>query len=383
MPPFKTLLAASLLLLAFMPATASAGLYSSDKNNFGTLKTSLTDASKYRYATLVSTTVGGDNFETLHQLARIYADILEKDMGVPVSLYDTDALQLKNIENYRTSAIEQIQDKNFNATVQTCAVASTFLYPSTVSNLLRIMAPDMVITRNDPAVHAQLVDVSKHFLAQDLGVLMKMCEAAPSRQQVGAFKAFLEALQKEQPSIASTARLSQHRVQANAEQTSEDARRAEIDRQAWARKAEQDKAYQAAEDARDAKSLADQAAVREEKRLKAQRDEAARQQALAARTPEQVNWDNQRNEDVQQCYKYSAMNKVATDANNQGFSIEKAEQYLVDARGLKGQDAQDMRSIIRVVRLTHANDTPNQAFTTEYDRCLALRAKKHAAAAAN
>jgi surfactin synthase thioesterase subunit len=46
-------------------------------------------------------------------------------------------------------------------------------------------------------------------------------------------------------------------------------------------------------------------------------------------------------------------------------------------------DAQDMRDTIRVVRLTHANDTPMQAFTIEYDRCLALRAKKHAAAAAN
>ncbi len=42
-----------------------------------------------------------------------------------------------------------------------------------------------------------------------------------------------------------------------------------------------------------------------------------------------------------------------------------------------------MRSIIRVVRLTHANDTPSQAFTTEYDRGLALRAKKHAAATTN
>ncbi|VVN03277.1 hypothetical protein PS664_03417 [Pseudomonas fluorescens] len=383
MPPFKTLLAASLLLISCLPGAANAGLYSSDKNNFGILKTNLTDASKYRYAALVSTSSEGDNFETLHQLSRIYAEILEKDMGVPVALYNADTLHLKNIDTYRAAAIEQIRRKNFTATADTCALASTFLYPSTVSNLLRIMAPDIVIPRNDPAIHAQLVDVSKHFLAQDLGVLMKMCEASPSRKQTAAFKEFLEALQKEQPYIASTARLSQHRIQANAEQNAEDARRAEIDRKAFARKAEQDKAYQAVEDARDAKILADQAAVREEQRLKAQRAEQTRQQALAARTPEQVNRDNQQNEDVHFCYKYAAMNKVATDANNQGMSIERAEQVLVDMRGLKGQDAEDMRSTIRVVRLTHANDTPNQAFTLEYDRCLALRAKKRAEGSLN
>ena len=232
---------------------------------------------------------------------------------------------------------------------------------------------------NDPAELTEIANVSKHFLAKDLGVLMKMCDASATRKQTNAFKEFLEALQKEQPYIASNARLSQHRAQANAEQTAEDARRAEIERKAWARKAERDKAYQAAEDARDAKIRNDQAAVREEKALKAQRDEAARQQALAARTPEQVTRDNERYEDAQFCYKYAAMNKVATDANNQGLSIERAEQILVDARGLKGQDAEDMRATIRVVRLTHANDTPNQAFTIENDRCLALRAKKRAA----
>lgn len=96
-----------------------------------------------------------------------------------------------------------------------------------------------------------------------------------------------------------------------------------------------------------------------------------------------MNRDNQQNEDVHFCYKYAAMNKVATDANNQGMSIERAEQVLVDMRGLKGQDAEDMRSTIRVVRLTHANDTPNQAFTLEYDRCLALRAKKRAEGSLN
>jgi len=44
MPPLKTLLAASLLLISCLPGAANAGLYSSDKNNFGILKTNLTDA---------------------------------------------------------------------------------------------------------------------------------------------------------------------------------------------------------------------------------------------------------------------------------------------------------------------------------------------------
>ena len=35
-----------------------------------------------------------------------------------------------------------------------------------------------------------------------------------------------------------------------------------------------------------------------------------------------------------------------------------------------------MRDTIRVVRYTHANDTPNPAFTLEYDRYLAFRAGK-------
>ncbi len=379
MPSFKTLLAASLLLISTLPGFVSAGLYSSDRNNFAALKTSLTDVGKYRYAALLATKQNADNFEIIHRLARIYADVLEKDMGVPVKLYETDTLQLKNIENYRASAIEQIQRKNFTATAETCAVASTFLYPSTTGHLLRIIAPDLLVQRNDPAQLTEIANVSKHFLAQDLGILMKMCDSSSTRKQTAAFKEFLEALQTEQPYIVSNARLSQHRIQANAEQSAEEARRAEIDRQAWARKAERDKAYQAAEDAREAKIRAEQIAAREEKARKAQSAEAARQQALAARTPEQVTRDNQRYEDAQFCYKYAAMNKVATDANNQGMSIERAEQILVDARGLTGQDAEDMRSTIRVVRLTHANDTPNQAFTIENDRCLALRAKKRAA----
>lgn len=379
MPPFKTLLAASLLLTSFITGTASAGLYSSDRNNFAQLKTDLTEIGKYRYAALLATKQNADNFEIILRLARIYADVLEKDMGVPVKLYGADTLQLRNIENFRASAIEQVQRKNFSATADTCAVASTFFYPSTVGHLLRIMAPDLLINRNDPKVLAEIADVSKHFFAQDLGLLTKLCDSSASRKQTAAFKELLEALQKDQPNIAGSARLSQLREQAKTEQTTEDARRAEIERKAMARRAEQEKAYQAAEAAREAKLVAEQAALREEKRLQAQRNEAARQQALAARTPEQVTRDNQRIEDVQFCYKYAAMNKVATDANNQGLSIERAEQILVDARGLKGQDADDMRSTIRVVRLTHANDTPNQAFTIENDRCLALRAKKRAA----
>ena len=39
MPSFKTLLAASLLLISTLPGIASAGLYSSDRNTFATLKT--------------------------------------------------------------------------------------------------------------------------------------------------------------------------------------------------------------------------------------------------------------------------------------------------------------------------------------------------------
>lgn len=39
MPSFKTLLAASLLLISTLPGITSAGLYSSDRNTFATLKT--------------------------------------------------------------------------------------------------------------------------------------------------------------------------------------------------------------------------------------------------------------------------------------------------------------------------------------------------------
>ncbi|MBX9914533.1 MAG: hypothetical protein K2Y25_11615 [Pseudomonadaceae bacterium] len=286
MPPFKTLLAASLLLISFMSGAASAGLYSSDTNNFFTLKTKLTDARQYRYAALVSAgDIGGDNFETLHRLARIYADILEKDMGVHVKLYETDALKLKNSNNFMTSAIEQIQRKNFSATADTCAVASTFLYPSTVSNLLRIMAPDLLVARNDPALYAKIVDLSKDTLAQELGVLMKMCDVSASRKQTAAFKQFLEALHGEQSYIVSSARVSQGSERAIAASAAEDAEREEISKKALARNAERDKAYQDAEDARDAKIIADRAAELAENKRMAQRQEDARQQALAARPP--------------------------------------------------------------------------------------------------
>ncbi len=283
---FRKFLAFGLLFISLFPLTSSAGLYSTDYNSFSKLKKKLTDFNNYRYAALIYSPANGDSFESYIILAKTYADILEKDMGVKVKLYETDSMHLQNINNFRLYAAQEINRKDFDPGNSTCSVATTFLYPSAVSGVLRIMGPGLVLAKDDPAIRADIVNESKHYLSEDISLLMKMCDRSKFREQNNAFKEFLKALQGEQNYITSEAGRSLYHAQAVAASAAEDAARDAASKKALEQYAAKDKKDQEIEHAREAKIIADRKAELAEQKRQAQLKEDARQKVLAAHTPD-------------------------------------------------------------------------------------------------
>lgn len=381
MSPLKKIVSAGILFTLLLPLIANAGLYSSDYNDFSNLKKKLTDFKNYRYAALAHITPNGDNFESYIVLAKTYADILEKDMGIKIKLYETDLLNLRNIESARSYAITQINRKSFEANDNTCSVAATFFYPSTAADILRIIGPNIVIPRDDPALHSELITVSKKMLSDDFALMMRMCDSSKFRKQNNAFRELLVALEGEKNYITSTAFMNMSMARSAAASAERDAQRAAAEKKALEEHAAKVKKYEQDERARDARIIAERQAEKAEKdrqaQLNAQLREEARLKVLASRTPEQVQRDEQVQNDRQHCDVYAKLHAHAATLRDQGYSEERTLSALRELKQFPGHDNPSfLEPVIKMVFLAFPDDSPGKIYNTIINSCVRTVAKQ-------
>lgn len=255
----RKLLAAGLLFVVAGSCNVFAGLRKPDNNHYDQFQQNLTDFPKYRYAALVPSPGVVYDFDAILRLSRIYAGIINEDMNINARLYEYDNLNIKSIENYRAYANQLSTSKGFLATSDTCSAASTFLYPSVVSGLLRVMAPELILL-DHPELHQDLVNVSKHELASDMKLLGTMCNTPELTSQNVGFIGFVDEIRNRQAYIVNGAHQGLIGFEAVERGRKESAALDDANKKVLASKAARDEADQEVEDARQAKKNADRAA---------------------------------------------------------------------------------------------------------------------------
>lgn len=111
-----------------------------------------------------------DNHAFLSQLSDIYVQIVKENGASYIPEYKTDTLALKNIDSFRTYALESSLKSAFEPSNETCGAAVVFLYPTLVASTLQDLKPEYIEPKSAPARIAALHQAAQQDLRNDRNV---------------------------------------------------------------------------------------------------------------------------------------------------------------------------------------------------------------------
>ncbi|ALI04374.1 hypothetical protein C1Y08_20510 [Pseudomonas sp. FW306-02-F02-AA] len=142
-----------------------------------------------------------DNHAFLSQLSDIYVQIVKENGASYIPEYKTDTLALKNIDSFRTYALESSLKSAFEPSNETCGAAVVFLYPTLVASTLQDLKPEYIEPKSAPARIAALHQAAQQDLRNDRNVLELMCNATQFQPALTGVDSFLRLLRSDSGSF--------------------------------------------------------------------------------------------------------------------------------------------------------------------------------------
>lgn len=138
-----------------------------------------------------------DNYAKLSKLSEIYVEIVKENGNSYIPDYKSNTLVLKNIDSFRTYALESSLESAFAPSNETCGAAVVFLYPTLVASTLQDLKPEYIEPQSAPARIAALRQAAQQDLRNDRGILELMCNTIQLQPALKDFDNFLSMLRSD------------------------------------------------------------------------------------------------------------------------------------------------------------------------------------------